>query len=70
MKIVDRIEGELAVVELEDGGHEDVPVSSIEGRVRDGAVLAQDEDGNLSVDEEATEERLARIKEKMDKLFI
>ena len=37
--IVDRIEGELAVVELDKGKFVDIPVKKISGRVRDGAVL-------------------------------
>ena len=39
--IVDRIEGELAVVELDKGKFVDIPVEKISGRVRDGAVLVK-----------------------------
>lgn len=67
MLIVDRVEDGLAVVETDDG-HVDVPVSEISGRVRDGAVLVQ-EDGTYLVDEDATRERLDRISEKAKGLF-
>lgn len=66
--IVDRIEGRLAVVELAKGETRTVPLDLIEGRVRDGAVLAE-RDGRYVVDEEATAERTARVVEKRRRLF-
>ncbi len=67
--IVDRIEGELARVELSQGSFEDVPLSSIDGRVRDGAVLLAGEDGRYVVDEDETAKRNESIKERARSLF-
>lgn len=54
--IVDRIEGDLAVVEIEKGHFKNVPLSNIAGHVRDGAVLASDGTG-YTVDEIETRRR-------------
>lgn len=56
MYIIDRIEGDLAVVET-DSGFINVPLGNISGRIRDGAVLAC-ADGGFTVDEDATAARL------------
>lgn len=66
MLIIDRIEGELAVVETENG-YIDVPLSEIEGNARDGAVLAALGDG-YAVDEATTEERLEAMRAKRQRL--
>lgn len=68
--IVDRIEGNLAVVELSFGRYENVPLSRIRGRVRDGAVLRQAGPDAYEVDERATSDAAARISEKTKGLFI
>lgn len=68
--IVDRIEGNLAVVELSFGRYENVPLSQIRGRVRDGAVLRQASPDAFEVDERATADAAARIKQKTKGLFI
>lgn len=66
--VVDRVEGPLAVVEIEKGVFSEVPVDLISGRVRDGAVLVRD-GGGYFVDEEATVARAARVSEKRQRLF-
>ena len=66
--VVDRIEGPLAVVEIEKGKFRKVPVDLIGGRVRDGAVLVSDGDGYF-VDEGATAARVASVSEKRRRLF-
>lgn len=68
--IVDRIEGNLAVVELSFGSYKNVPLNRIRGRVRDGAVLRQTGVDAYEVDERATADAKARIDEKTRGLFI
>jgi limonene-1,2-epoxide hydrolase len=68
--IVDRIEGNQAVVELAFGSYKNVPLSQIRGRVRDGAVLRQTGADAYEVDERATSDATARISEKTKGLFI
>lgn len=66
--IVDRIEGDLAVVEIEKGRFENVPVGSIEGDVRDGAVLVE-RDGGYVVDEDETKLRSEAVHARLNSLF-
>ena len=65
--IIDRFEGEFAVLEKEDGGIIDVPKSEIEGAKEGDVVLF--ENGLYTIDIEETEKRKALIEEKMKKLF-
>lgn len=58
--VVDRIEGNVAVVEVAKGEFRDVPLDQIAGRARDGAVLVEDA-GHYTVDEKATAERAEEI---------
>lgn len=67
--IIDRIEGAVAVVELRKGETVDVPLSSISGRTRDGAVLRELGDGLYEVDEQETSARAARVAGKAKTLF-
>ena len=66
--IIDRIEGDVAVVETEDGSFTDVPLARIAGKAREGAVLAKAPLG-YTVDEEATAARRAAMQEKANRLF-
>lgn len=66
--IIDRIEGELAVVETDDG-FIDVPLSAIRGRARDGAVLVSQEDGSYTVQEDLTEKRADEAQRRFESLF-
>lgn len=66
--IIDRIEGDIAVVEVEKGQLRDVPLARIEGRARDGAVLIA-QDGSYSVDEAATARRLDAVNAKRRRVF-
>lgn len=69
MLIVDRIEGDLAVVEADVDTFEDVPVADIEGDVRAGAVLREIAPGEYAVSEDETAARAARIRAKARRLF-
>ena len=66
--VIDRIEGDVAVVELDEGTFIDVPLARIEGALRDGAVLAARE-GGYAVDEDATAARRADLQAKAARLF-
>lgn len=66
--IIDRIEGDIAVVEVEKGQLRDVPLARIEGRARDGAVLIA-QDGGYAVDEAATAQRLDAVNAKRRRVF-
>lgn len=69
MLIVDRIEGDVAVVEVDVDRFEDVPVADIEGDVRRGAVLREIAPGEYVVSENETAARAARIRAKARRLF-
>lgn len=65
--IVDRFEGEYAVLERESGGMQDILKATL-GNVKEGDVLIL-ENGKYRFDREETLKRKAMIKEKMRKLF-
>lgn len=62
--IVDRIEGDIAVCELENGKMINIPLSELPQGVKEGMAL----NGN-EIDLEETEARTSRIREKMNRLF-
>lgn len=66
--VIDRIEGDVAVVEIAKGEFRDVPLDRIDGEARDGAVLVE-RDGRCAVDEGATAERRRRLDERRRSLF-
>ena len=66
--VIDRIEGDTAVIELSGRAFIDVPLDRIDGNVRDGAVLTE-VDGRYLVDEAATSERVRRTSKKRHALF-
>ncbi len=59
MLIIDRIEGNFAVVEAEDR-HLDIPLSEIEGTPKEGDVLKKTDRGYI-IDYESTAARRKRI---------
>jgi len=61
--IVDRFEGDFAVVELENGQMIDCPKALIPSNAKEGSIL------NIVVDEAATNENLQKVTERMNKLF-
>ena len=65
--ILDRFEGDYAVLEKEEGGTIDVLKEKVNG-AREGDVLLF-ENGKYTVSEEETHIRKKRIEEKMRKLF-
>lgn len=68
MLIIDRIEGSKAVVETPEG-HIDVALGDIEGKARDGAVLADKGSGKYAVDEAKTKERSDKAASRTKSLF-
>ena len=65
MLIIDRIEGNKAIVE----GHVDVALGDIEGKARDGAVLTDKGSGKYAVDEVRTKERSDKAASRTKSLF-
>lgn len=65
--IIDRIEGDFAVLEKETGGTIDVPLSLIKNAKEGDAVLFDGE--KYTINEKETNERKKRIQEKMKMLF-
>ena len=61
--IVDRFEGDFAVVELENGQMIDCPKALLPSNAKEGSII------NITVDEKATEEKLQKVTERMNKLF-
>lgn len=63
--IIDRFEGEFAVVET-DGEFVNVPKAKLPAEANEGAVIDL---GNFSVDNKAEAERTEKIRGMMDELF-
>lgn len=65
--IVDRIEDGIAVVELEDGSHRDIPLGELPAGTREGSLLKKTEQGwELDPDEERRRrERAAELTKKL-----
>lgn len=61
--IVDRFEGNIAVVELENGQMIDCPKALLPDNAKEGSII------NITVDENATNEKLQKVTERMNKLF-
>ena len=61
--IIDRFEGNIAVVELEDGSIIDCPKAILPPNAKEGSII------DITVDEKATEEKLQKVTERMNKLF-
>ena len=61
--IIDRIEGEYAVVELEDGNIIDVP-KELFNDAKEGDII------DISINQELTDERKNEINDLMDDLFV
>ena len=61
--IIDRFEGDFAVVELSDGTFENLPRTLLPESAKEGDCI------NISIDENTTAESEKRIKSKMDRLF-
>ena len=61
--IVDRFEGNIAVVELENGQMINCPKTLLPPNAKEGSII------NITVDENATSEKLQRVTERMNKLF-
>ncbi len=60
--IIDRFEGEYAVLEIEGGRHIDLPRALVPD-AREGDVI------RITVDREETEKRRTHVRELMDQLF-
>ncbi len=67
--VIDRIEGEVAVLVEDTGEKQDVPCSSLPEGAREGACLKKNGDAFL-LDEAETERREQRIKSKLQALFV
>lgn len=61
--IIDRFEGDFAVVELPNRQMIDCPKALFPDNVKEGSIL------KISVDETATNEKLQKVTERMNKLF-
>jgi len=68
MIVVDRIINEIAVCITEDKSI-DIPISSIDGQVKEGAVLIPNADGDrYHVDDEETGRRRSELTERFNRL--
>ena len=61
--IIDRFEGDFAVVELPNGQMIDCPKVLFPDNAKEGSIL------NITVDEDATNEKLQMVTERMNRLF-
>lgn len=67
--IIDRIEGDIVVVEVNGDKMQNIPKSNIEGQFKEGDVLIKLNNGKLKVDEELTKQRREEMAKKLKKLF-
>ena len=67
--VIDRIEGDVAVLIEDTGGKQDVPRNSLPKGAREGSCLKKNEDTFL-LDEAETERREQRIESKLQALFV
>lgn len=68
MIIVDRIEGALAVCEMDDKSMQNIALTELPVGIKEGDVLAVD-NGTYVIDAKQTKERSERIAQKMNRLF-
>ena len=62
--IIDRFEGNYAVIELENGSFENMPRTLLPANAKEGDCII------ISIDNNTTAERAKRIENKMNKLFL
>lgn len=67
--IIDRFEGEWAVVEMEDGEFIDVPVDTLPPEAVEGSLIYMERGQKSLVLKEETDNNKDRIRELMDSLF-
>lgn len=68
MYIVDRFEGDMAVLEGDGGVMRDIPIRALPAGVKQGDVLTE-EHGAFRVDRDATQRRAESIHKQMRDLF-
>lgn len=61
--IIDRFEGNFAIIELPNGQMIDCPKTMLPDNAKEGSIL------NITVDEKTTKEKLQTVTERMNKLF-
>lgn len=66
--IIDRFEGEIAVLELENGTMQDIIKNKLPSNSKEGDCLIINDD-NISIDENETNLRRKNIRKLMDDLF-
>ncbi len=66
---IDRIEGSIAVCELDDGTMTDIDVSVLPKGIREGSILIPDGSGSFTVDAAAEAERREKLLKLQDSLF-
>lgn len=66
---VDRIIGNIAVLEDENKNTENYPLSALPPHTREGNVLFKDINGNFSIDKETEADRREKAQSLIDKLF-
>ncbi|KDR95048.1 Protein of unknown function [Peptoclostridium litorale DSM 5388] len=66
--IIDRFEGDIAVVEFEDKTHEDIPNEKLPPGVQEGDVLIIEKD-SIKLDKKETKRLRDEIESLMDELF-
>lgn len=67
--IIDRFEGEWAIVEMDDGEFLDIPVETLPPEAEEGNVIYIDSDGKVIVSIQETYQRRKKIQDLMNKLF-
>lgn len=69
MLVIDRIEGDIAVVEVDEETFQNIPLDHILGNVRDGAVIEKLSFSLYQVNEKETQSRSQAIEQLMKNFF-
>ncbi|KAK8899773.1 hypothetical protein M9Y10_002095 [Tritrichomonas musculus] len=67
--IIDRIEGDIIVIEVDGEKMQDISKNCIIGPFKEGDILVKDENGKLKVDAELTKKRIEEVQKKYKKLW-
>lgn len=67
--VIDRFEGDLAVIEAEGGEFIHLPLDALPACAKEGSLISMDKDGRVTLCIEETKRQRAKAEELMDRLF-
>ncbi|NLI60102.1 MAG: DUF3006 domain-containing protein [Clostridiales bacterium] len=67
--VIDRFEGDWAVVEMDSGEFLDMPKDTLPPNAVEGSVIAVDSKGEITLSPQETQNRRKKVEDLIDKLF-